>query len=356
LSDEEQSNSPADFSATQREIDKRAEEHQHQYKRVHVRRLMPPELIYAFVVLLLLGLCIALWTVRTVSKDAAELYYNEPLWNLRPPQPKEQTDFAQQERRLQQAVAAAEKKGTADHAAALIQLGQNYLVNGRWDLAAQALLDARKLASRAAEDKNSTEAIDFGLGHAYLQMGKSDEAIEWLQKANTLLDRGGISIARDAKEKILQDLVIAYSDTNNLDAARRACTDFLKQLQESGLSSGDLTIWRCQLADITRRNGDYTTAERLFIQALPQLKKDNALGDIARARFGLALACSKAGDPQEAKQNFALAQAAAEQAEGPHGPLLRSIKHAYAYSLWKSNWIAAAAMTFSATDADSKGR
>jgi tetratricopeptide (TPR) repeat protein len=340
----------------QREIDQRAEEHQKQYKRVHVRRLIPPELIYAFVVLLLLGLCIAMWTVRTVSKDAAERYYNEPLWNLRPPQPKEQADFAKQEQQLQQAAADLEKKGTAEHGAAVFALGQNYLTNGRWDLAAQALLDAHKSLATAVPDKNTAEAIDFGLGHAYLQMGKSEEAIQWLQKANTLLDQGGVDAGRDARGKILQDLVIAYSDTDNLEAARKTCTAFLQQLQEGGSSSGDLTIWRCQLADISRRTGNFDTAERLFLQALPQLKKENSVADIARARFGLALSYAKASDSQKANENFALALDAAEQTEGPRGTLLRSIKHAYAYSLWKSNWIAAAAMTFGAADSESKGK
>jgi tetratricopeptide (TPR) repeat protein len=356
LSDEQQPNSPSDFSAMQREIDQRAEEHQKQYKRVHVRRLIPPELIYAFVVLLLLGLCIAMWTVRTVSKDAAERYYNEPLWNLRPPQPKEQADFAKQEQQLQQTATDLEKKGPAEHGAAELALGQIYLNNGRWDLAAQALLEAHKSFATAVPDKNTAEAIDFGLGHAYLQMGKSEEAIQWLQKANTLLDQGGVSAGRDARGKILQDLVIAYSDTDNLEAARKACMAFLQQLQEGAASSGDVTIWRCQLADISRRTGNFNTAERSFLQALPQLKKDNSVADIARARFGLALSYAKEGDSQKANENFALALDAAEQTEGPRGPLLRSIKHAYAYSLWKSNWIAAAAMTFGAPDSEGKGK
>jgi tetratricopeptide (TPR) repeat protein len=356
LSDEQQSNNPSDFSATQREIDQRAEEHQKQYKRVHVRRLIPPELIYAFVVLLLLGLCIALWTVRTVSKDAAERYYNEPLWNLRPPQPKEQPDFAKQEQQLQQVAADAQNNGPSAHGAAIFAVGQSYLTNGRWDLAAQALLDAHKSLGASVPDKSMAQAIDFGLGHAYLQMGKSEEAIQWLQKANTLLDQGAVSSDRDAKSKILQDLVIAYSDTNNLEAAQKTCTTYLKQLQESGASSANLTIWRCQLADVGRRTGNFSTAEQLFLQALPQLKKDNSLADVARARFGLALAYAKSGDSQKANENFVLALDAAEQTEGPHGSLLRSIRHAYAYSLWKSNWIAATAMTFSAADAEGKDK
>lgn len=357
MSDEEQSNDPSDPSALQRDIDRSAEAHHKQYKRVHVRRLIPPELIYTFVVLLLLGLCIAMWTVRTVSKDAAERYYNEPLWNMRPPQPKEQPDFAVQEQQLQQAAANTEKKGNAEHVAALLAIGQNYLTNGRWDMAAQALSDAHVALGPNSPDKNTAEAIDFGLGHAYLQMGKSEEAIQWLQKANTKLDQGAVSAGgRAAKGKILQDLVIAYSDTDNLEAAQTACTAFLQQLQESGLSSGDLTIWRCQLADISRRTGNFNAAERLFIQALPQLKQRSSLDDIARARFGLALAYAKAGDSQKANENFALALDAAEQSDGPRGPLLRSIKHAYAYSLWKSNWIAAAAMTFSAADNESKDK
>jgi len=356
VSDEEPSKRANDQSAIEREIDRRASENQQQYKRVHVRKLIPAELVYAFVVLLLLGLCIALWTVRTVSKDAGERYYNEPLWNFRAAQPHAQLDFVQEEESHRQAVATAQKKGVDEYAKALADLGRFYLLNGRWDQAAEEMQTAHKAASSGHRDKALMESIDFALGDADLQMGRSEEAQQWLQKSNTLLDQAGMPDDA-ARTKILEDLVTAYSDTNNLQAARTACVRLLQQISDPhSHSTANPTLWRCQLADICRRTQDYAGAEQMFREALPQLVKTggSTSSDVARARFGLALTCARNGQSQEANKNFALAMSAAEQSEGPRSALLRAIKHAYAYNLWKSNWIAAAAMTFSATDQESK--
>jgi tetratricopeptide (TPR) repeat protein len=317
-------------------------------QRIRLSRLIPSEILFAGIVFITLGCTVAIWTARIIMRDAAIRYESEPLWQITLPKPKEQPDYSAQEQRLRQDLAKAAQHTGTSYTQALLNLGDMYLTNGKWELAIGCFDNAYKSLGNNMSDKRLVTSIYFSLAHANFELGKVDTAIHWLTQAK--------AAAESDKEHgsammihIQEELALAYSQADNLAAAKRSCVQLLKTVGASKPDDSRLVLWTCLLADLERRMKDDVGAERLFRQALIDLSKrtDNVGGDIARAEFGLALACAHQGDDAEALRNYKAALAQAEKSEGPHSELVHSIRRVYAFSLWKTNWIAALALTVS---------
>jgi tetratricopeptide (TPR) repeat protein len=328
---------------TEQEIERSIVGQHGRYTTLNLLRLIPAELWLTSIVLMLVGVSIALWTARIVNRDAVERYGEESLWQLRSAHIQEQADYLDQEKALRQNLLSAAQKSGPEYIASLIAFGEFYLRNGKWDLAAGCFENVLKTVKSQGRDAGSLGPVYLALGKADLEMGKIEDSIHYL-----LLARQASTSSQADDEEVLKELVAAYSQNSNLVAAKKACRTLLDILSTDKRNTAVQAFWECQLADIERRMKDGVGAERLYRQALIDLAQQPAAagGDLARARFGLAIVCAEQGDSAEAERNFKQAIAQAEKSEGPDSQLLQSIRRAYAYTLWKTNWIAAAALTF----------
>lgn len=322
-----------------------AERLMHKDRPVRLANFFPPELVFVAAVVIALGLCIGYWAVHSVDSSVLNQFDNKQLWDLNPKPQKASFNEVEQYKRYMDAAKDSKSGIKAD-----IDFVVDCARAGRWQRAIE--LSSRLAQMRQINDQplaSKAELMRFydAYGMSFLGLGKVKEAVGPLEKAVSNYDESAPAADR---QQLLQDLVAMYSDRADLSHALDSCERLLDLISSTSPAQDyQASYWNCQRADLLRRKTELGEADTLFRQQLVELNRTpgNHDDDLARVRFALALIAGKNDDFREEQRNYKLALAEAQLAEGPRGELKLQIQRAYAFSLWRSNWIAALALSLS---------
>jgi len=333
------------------DIDEAAHAKLQKFQRIQAGRLIPKELLISLIAGLIVLISVVSWTVYSNTGDINSDFEDCGLWTMSfYPQPQGTKDFEQQEKSLKAAIQASAKAGGQTHANQMALLGSLYMRNGMWQQALD-LLSGWKTA-HTDQTSSSTAMAFYDLGLTQYQLGDEVHAETSFRDCLATARKAGVT-EYESTLPACQGLVAIYTKMGDLPTAQEAADRILEiyaKRPANDPATGDKSFWLCQSADINRRMKNYKQAEEQFKRALSGGLRGEQSNDTARALFGLGLVLLKEHKFQDAEKSLKQAHMLAQATMGPTEPILLAIREQYAQCLWKTNWIAALALKFSAAD------
>jgi tetratricopeptide (TPR) repeat protein len=196
----------------------------------------------------------------------------------------------------------------------LNNMGDAARVLGRYDQA-QALLEEALALRRVLRDRRGAAYALINLGCVASDIGNEDRAV-WLFEES-------LSICREIGNKILLAYAQAYQGkallAMDLDRAGQVLDEALSLATE--LQSREVIgICHCYRGHLSRLQGRYAEAERLYRESYGELREQQSRSFMVECLEGLAMSASLEGKHQEAARFFGAAAALREALDAPLAP------------------------------------
>jgi CHAT domain-containing protein/tetratricopeptide (TPR) repeat protein len=194
---------------------------------------------------------------------------------------------------------------------AVLQLGNDLLLNGYPEAGLYRLLDGEKLAAEGDLDLSVRGAYMMAIGRCYKTLGQAESAEKYYDVALKLYEDAGAE-QKSSRALVLNSLAVLALDNQNTDEFERYY-HAAKALYSDADDKRDLAILDYNYAQYNFVQRKYQEASTLYTQALESIKGSGDLVSESMFLRGLGLAQLELNHPQQAMPFYDKALTLADQ-------------------------------------------